>query len=37
MKIWEAKDLGLNNLTLTEKEIKPIANDSNRFNNWRYY
>ena len=27
MKIWIVKDLGLDNLTLTEKDIKPIADD----------
>ena len=27
MKIWEVKDLGLDNLTLTEKDIKSIADD----------
>ena len=27
MKIWEVKDLGLDNLTLTEKNIKSIADD----------
>ena len=27
MRIWEVKDLGLDNLTLTEKDIKSIADD----------
>ena len=27
MKIWEVKDLGLDNLTLTDKDIKSIADD----------
>ena len=27
MKIWEVKDLGLDNLILTEKDLKPIADD----------
>ena len=27
MKVWEVKDLGLNNLSLTEKNIKSIADD----------
>ena len=27
MKIWEVKDLGLENLTLAEKNIKSIAHD----------
>ena len=27
MKIWEVKDLGLDNLTLTEKDIKSISDD----------
>ena len=27
MRVWEVKDLGLDNLTLTEKGIKSIADD----------